>query len=66
VSTSPDLAASYSHPAARLLREWQVTFDLFKCPAWPDPVAAAQEIQPAYVHFPLEVGPGAGDAVDAE
>lgn len=60
------LAVNYSKPAEALLREQQIEFDYFKCPAWPDLVAAVQEIQPAYVHFPLRVGTGIGDAVDTE
>ncbi len=62
MSKGLNLAVNYSHPAVRLLREGQVTFDLIKCPPWPDLVAAAPEIHDIYVHFPLDVGPGAGDS----
>lgn len=49
-------AVNYSHPAARLLQEGTIRFDLFKCPDWPDMLAEAQQINPAYVHFPLFSG----------
>jgi uncharacterized protein (UPF0276 family) len=59
-------AANYSVPTAELLRTGQIQLDRFKCPAWPDVIAAAQAIGPTYVHFPLLVGSGIGDAIDAE
>lgn len=43
-----------------------IRVDRFKCPAWQDLVAAVQKSYPVYVHFPLLVGAGIGDAIDAE
>jgi uncharacterized protein (UPF0276 family) len=60
------LAVNYSHPAAELLRMGKIQVDCFKCPAWPDLVATVQDMHPVYVHFPLKVGLGIGDAVDTE
>ena len=60
------LAVNYSYPAADLLCDEQIRIDYFKCPAWLDLVATVREIHPIYVHFPLRVGTGIGDAIDAE
>jgi len=60
------LALNYSHTAADLRRAGEVQIDLFKCPAWPDLIATALEVRPTYVHFPLVVGSGIGDAIDSE
>ena len=60
------LAVNYSGPVASLLRDQQIQFEYFKCPAWLDLVGTVQEIQPTYVHFPLKVGTGIGDAIDLE
>ncbi|MCP5095915.1 MAG: hypothetical protein GY943_10205, partial [Chloroflexi bacterium] len=57
---------NYSDPVANLLRDQQIQIDNFKCPAWPDLVATVQKIHPTYVHFPLRVGAGIGDAIDTE
>ena len=59
-------AINYSRPAASLLRSGQLQIDLFKCPAWPDLLAESQALCETYVHFPLRVGSGQGDALDAE
>jgi len=59
-------AANYSAPTAELFRKGQIQLDRLKCPAWPDVIAAAQAIGPTYVHFPLLVGSGIGDAMDGE
>ncbi len=59
-------AVNYSHAAAELLGQGRIQFDRWKCPAWPDMIAQAQAIHPAFVHFPLLVGRGLGDAVDGE
>lgn len=59
-------AVNYSLPAVELLSEKQIQIDYFKCPAWPDLIAVAQEIWPIYIHFPLRVGPGIKDAIDTE
>ena len=60
------LAANYSVAAAALVQSGQVALDYFKCPAWPDFILQAQTILPVYVHFPLQVGWGRGDALDGE
>ena len=60
------LAVNYSGPAANLLHDQQIQIDYFKCPAWLDLVTTVQEIHPTYVHFPLRVGAGIGDAIDTE
>ena len=60
------LAVNYSRPTAALWRSGPVAFDLFKCPAWPDLAAEAHALGPVYVHFPLRVGAGIGDAMDGE
>jgi uncharacterized protein (UPF0276 family) len=59
-------AANYCPEAAHLLGAGRASFDLFKCPAWPDLIATARELVPVYVHFPLAVGWGAGTAIDSE
>ncbi|NOZ51410.1 MAG: DUF692 family protein [Chloroflexi bacterium] len=58
-------AVNYSPQAAGLLQAGLVQFDLFKCPPWPDMIAAAQKLAPVTVHFPFRVGAGCGDAIDA-
>ena len=59
-------AVNYSHAAAELLREGRIHLDYFKCPAWPDLVAAVRAMHPTFVHFPLKIGAGSGDAFDVE
>jgi hypothetical protein len=59
-------AVNYSAASAALLRNGSIRFDRFKCPAWPDLIAAAQATHPLYVHFPLIAGFGTGDVLDAE
>ena len=59
------LAVNYSTPAAELLYQGHIAFDYFKCFAIPDLVTTLQQRHPVYVHFPLKVGLGLGDAVDA-
>jgi hypothetical protein len=59
-------AVHYSPQAADLLRAGQIQTDYFKCPAWPDLIETAQALHPVYVHFPLRVGLGNGDAQDTE
>jgi uncharacterized protein (UPF0276 family) len=61
-----EFAVNYSVAAADLLRAGRIHIDRFKCPAWPDLVATVQRTHPVYVHFPLRVGTGTGDAVDTE
>jgi uncharacterized protein (UPF0276 family) len=59
-------ALNYSRKAAALLRAGEIRIDLFKCPAWPDLVAESQALCATYVHFPLRVGAGDGDALNEE
>lgn len=61
-----DFAVNYSKAAARLLRAGRIQMERFKCPAWPETIAEAQAQHPVYVHFPLRVGQGVGDAQDTE
>ena len=60
------LAVNYSLPTVDLLCKKKIEIDYLKCPAWPDLIAQAQSIHPVYVHFPLTVGKGIGDAMDTE
>ena len=59
-------AVHYSRPAADLVDAGAIAPDFFKCPAWPDLIATVQANYPIYVHFPLRVGSGIGDAIDTE
>lgn len=59
-------AVNYSPQAVALLTQNQIALDRFKCPAWDDVIATAQETHPVYVHFPLRVGMGISDAIDTE
>jgi len=61
-----NLAANYSEALVDLLNDGAVAVDCLKCPAWPDTIARAQRVHPVYVHFPLRVGVGIGDAIDSE
>jgi len=58
-----EFAVNYSLKAADLLHQRRIQLDRFKCPAWPDLVADVQATYPTYVHFPLKVGRGIGDAI---
>jgi uncharacterized protein (UPF0276 family) len=59
-------ALNYSSAAADLFRDGLIKVDRFKCPSWPEVIAAAQELHTAYVHLPLRVGAGIGDAINTE
>ncbi len=59
-------AVHYSPPAAALVDAGRITVDSFKCPAWPELIATVRAKYPMYVHFPLRVGWGIGDALDTE
>jgi uncharacterized protein (UPF0276 family) len=59
-------AVNYSRAAEELWRAGAIRVDRFKCPAWQDLVTTVQQTHPVYVHFPLLVGAGIGDAIDAE
>lgn len=61
-----EFAVNYSPQAAALLAQGKIIFDRFKCPAWLETIATAQALHPVYVHFPLRVGMGTGDAQDTE
>ncbi|MCB0225201.1 MAG: DUF692 family protein [Anaerolineae bacterium] len=61
-----NFAVNYSKELAELVRAGQVNIDYFKCPAWPELVADAQEICQVYVHFPLIVGSGRGTPMNSE
>jgi len=55
-----------SKPALRLYEAGVITPDVFKCPAWPYLISQYKNHYPLYVHFPLGVGSGIGDAIDGE
>ncbi len=61
-----DFAVNYSHIAARLLDEGRIQVERFKCPAWPEMIAEVRGRYAFYVHCPLRVGMGVGDAEDTE
>lgn len=61
-----EFAVHYSRAAASLVDAGEIAPDRFKCPAWPDLIAAVQARYPLYVHFPLRIGSGRGDAIDTE
>lgn len=63
-----NFAIHYSLPAAALVDAGRIDpdFDYFKCPAWPDLIATVRARYPMYVHFPLQVGRGIGNAIDTE
>ena len=60
------LALNISLAAEDLVRQGRIELDYFKCPAWPDLVKRVSSEWPAYVHFPLSVGRGWGDALNTE
>jgi uncharacterized protein len=51
-------AINWSPEAATLLDTGKISFDLYKCPDWPELVADAQSQKPAYIHFPIGIGRG--------
>lgn len=57
-------AVNYSEPLVHLLKAGSVRIDLLKLPAWEALLAPAQALLPSYVHFPLSIGNGLGDAYD--
>jgi uncharacterized protein len=61
-----EFAVNYSAALAGLLRDGRARVERFKCPAWPGLIAAARALRPVYVHFPLNIGAGIGDAMDSE
>lgn len=60
------LAVNYSPQAAGLVRRGEVGVDRFKCPDWPELIAEADALRPAYVHFPLAAGDGSLAHADLE
>ncbi len=61
-----EFAVNYSTPAAELVCAGRIQADRWKVPAWPELIAQARSILPVYVHFPLRLGKGTGDAIDDE
>ena len=59
-------AVNYSAQGAHLWREGLIQVDCFKCPAWSKLISDLLGIYPIYVHFPLRVGMGIGDALNTE
>ena len=59
-------AVNYSEQGAHLWRNGSIQVDCFKCPAWPKLVNKLRGVYPLYVHFPLRVGMGIGDAINTE
>jgi uncharacterized protein len=57
-------AVNYSEPLVHLLKAGRVRIDLLKLPAWEALLAPAQALLASYVHFPLSIGNGLGDAYD--
>lgn len=57
---------NYSAQAIALYDTGVIAPDVFKCPAWPDLITQAKAHYPLYIHFPLSVGTGIGDAIDGE
>ncbi len=61
-----NFALNCSPQAAALIQSGRIQVDLLKCPAWPELISAALDIGPSYVHFPLNVGDGIGNAIHSE
>ena len=61
---APDviLSVNYSVELAELIRDGAVQVDRIKCADWPDMIAAARDLRPVYVHFPLDAGSPTGRA----
>lgn len=59
-------ALNYSLPARRLYEHGEITFDLFKLPAWPSLLAEVSRSHPCCVHFPLMTGTGSGEIINFE
>ncbi len=57
-------ALNYSPQAAALAHTGAITFDLFKCPPWPDLVRFAKLEKPVYIHFSLRAVGGNGYVID--
>lgn len=57
-------ALNYSPQAVDLLQSGQITVDRFKCPPWPDLIAAARQHRPVYIHYDLYAGNPEPQAAD--
>lgn len=51
------VAINYSRAALTLLRAGKIQVDVWKCPAWDDLLAEAQQSNDVYIHFPLAISP---------
>lgn len=61
-----EFAINYSPQAAALVAQNRLTVERFKCPPWDETIAEAEKTRPVYLHLPLRVGAGIGDAIDTE
>ncbi len=59
-----DFALNYSPQAVALLQAGRIAIDRFKCPPWPELIAAARPHRPVAVHFELRAGAAEPPAVD--
>jgi uncharacterized protein (UPF0276 family) len=59
-------AVNYSTQGAMLWRDGTIEVDCFKCPAWPQLIDDIIDDYPLYIHYPLRVGSGIGDALNTE
>jgi uncharacterized protein (UPF0276 family) len=59
-------AINYSKQGAHLWQQGLIQVDCFKCPAWKNLIDELKGHYPLYVHFPLRVGKGIGDAINTE
>ncbi|MBN2470305.1 MAG: DUF692 family protein [Anaerolineae bacterium] len=57
-------ALNYSPQAVDLLQQGRITLDRFKCPPWPEVIAAARPFRPVAVHFELRAGAAVPPVVD--
>ena len=58
-------AVNYSRAVADLVDTGKITIDAFKCPAWPDVIAAVQATYPC-MSISRCVSDRTGDAIDTE
>ena len=59
-------AINYSKKASQLRRDGIIPIDYYKMPAWDSLIPEVMADHNAYVHFPLVVGDGEGDAINTE
>ena len=60
------VAVNYSPELAQLVKNGVVKVDRYKCPAWENIIEEAQQAGAVYVHLPLRLGSGVGDAFDTD